>query len=853
MKRIILLVACCMTALSLNAQRATDEDPYGLQNSYRAQAQNAIVLTAPDLARVEREDSVSDQHPGPLRYAYPISVNFTPENSGVWQQLSDGSKIWRLKVNIPGALSTNTHYDKFWLPDGGKFFVYSEDTRQSIGAVISEFTGGSRIEPIEFATALIYGENVVYEYYQPSTVKESPIILISNIGYGYRYINSPYNSGTRSFGDANPCNININCSEGSNWQMEKHAEARVSIELKDANNKTWGYGWCSCALVNNTTNDKTPYVLTADHCLFYTDQETGVRTRIFDAMSHYTASGWVFYWEYEHPGCNNLLTAPTQRTSTGATLVANNEISDFALLKINSNQDPKNISGVTPYYLGWDRSGNAGASGVGIHHPMGDVKKISQTNSIQTNSSSISWTNGAISLPNTLWNATFHNGFIEGGSSGSPLINNSKRLIGQLYGGPAATCNTNYVIRYGRFDVSWTGSTTSTPAADNRRRLNTWLDPVSSNPTTLNGIGYNIPVSIFGSDEVCSSGSSFYLVNPPSGTIYWTVSNTSIFTVTSSGNPTTVTRIGSSMGNVTLSAHTDSTNGPIVATKTITPCPPPPIISGPSIVCNGSTATYTIENLPAGANTNWTKTGNEITITNTTNNTATISVNSSTKFYASVGASISSGGNTFNLQPKSIQGNVADHKISEILSGDRYNVIYTVSATPNGCSFNGTYEWYIDDFLAEFGSEIHIRNSNTGTWADYVLMAVAKDNSGNVEGYTTKGISLRGFFLILFQSAPLPSVKDNVNISVSIYPNPTYHIINIEINEDVSDQEKRIKSDLVFDMRLYDSQGNLLRQAATKGGTVQFNVSILPNGIYYLHIYDGVNNTPIMKQILVEH
>jgi hypothetical protein len=24
---------------------------------------------------------------------------------------------------ISGALSTNTYYDKFWLPEGGKFFV----------------------------------------------------------------------------------------------------------------------------------------------------------------------------------------------------------------------------------------------------------------------------------------------------------------------------------------------------------------------------------------------------------------------------------------------------------------------------------------------------------------------------------------------------------------------------------------------------------------------------------------------------------------------------------------------------------------------------------------------------------
>jgi hypothetical protein len=60
-------------------------------------------------------------------------------------------------------------------------------------------------------------------------------------------------------------------------------------------------------------------------------------------------------------------------------------------------------------------------------------------------------------------------------------------------------------------------------------------------------------------------------------------------------------------------------------------------------------------------------------------------------------------------------------------------------------------------------------------------------------------------------------------------------------------------ANLTYDVRLYDGQGNLLRNATNKGGTVQFNVSALPDGIYYLHIYDGINSTPEMQQIVVQH
>jgi len=254
-----LLSACCMVALNLFAQIATDEQPYGLREGFRAQPQDRVVLLPPDMSHIEKEDLDAEQNQGPVRYAIAVPASFTPENSGVWHQMEDGSKIWRLKVKLPGALATVTAYDRFWLPDGGKFFVYSEETRQSIGAIISEFIEGDQVKPIEFATALIYGENVVYEYVQPSAVKEHPIISIKDIGYAYRYVENSYSKdGTRSVGSSGPCQVNINCQEGANWQTEKRAVTRISIQLGE------DFFWCSGALINNTANNFTPYVLTAD-------------------------------------------------------------------------------------------------------------------------------------------------------------------------------------------------------------------------------------------------------------------------------------------------------------------------------------------------------------------------------------------------------------------------------------------------------------------------------------------------------------------------------------------------------------------------------------------------------------
>ena len=480
MKRSLFLAVCSLVVMNLHAQRTTDEIPYGLSNRSIDKIQVADMLQAPDLLHIIKEDSENDRMDTPLRFAVPVWVNYNPDNSGVWQQLDDGSKIWRLKVNIPGALGIITYYDRFWLPEGGKFWVYSEDSHQYIGAITSDFIESRKEMPIKFATAIIYGDNIVYEYYQPVESTELPVISINHINYGYRYIDNPFSNDSKNFGDAGSCQVNINCSEGDNWQLEKFAVTRIITTTYPSGPSYWASG----ALLNNTSNDLTPYVLTANHCLHG-----------YDAMGYSDAGNWIFYWQYEHPGCSNSLTEPTIRSSTGATIVANNSVSDFALVKIKPLQDPKKISGVFPYYLGWDRSGNSGDPGVGIHHPRGDVKKIATVNTTPLSTHLANYNvnvNGFAWKVN--WKSTVNGHSVpEGGSSGSPLININRRVIGQLYGGYTDCNYKNESSWYGKFSVSWTGN----GATDNSSKLQPWLD-TSNTYTVLNGISCPTIVNFIG-------------------------------------------------------------------------------------------------------------------------------------------------------------------------------------------------------------------------------------------------------------------------------------------------------------------------------------------------------------------
>ena len=51
----------------------------------------------------------------------------------------------------------------------------------------------------------------------------------------------------------------------------------------------------------------------------------------------------------------------------------------------------------------------------------------------------------------------------------------------------------------------------------------------------------------------------------------------------------------------------------------------------------------------------------------------------------------------------------------------------------------------------------------------------------------------------------------------------------------------------------YCSIQNMVRQTTAKGGIVQFDVSNLPYGIYFVHIYDGINNDPEIVKVIIEH
>ena len=414
-----------------------------------------MIVQKPNVEQLLIEDAENDKQATPLRFAKLLEVNFDIINSGTWTDIPGKGRIWRLKITSEDALAIGIYYNNFHIPQGGQLFLYNEDKSQVIGA----FTEVNNPENKLFATELIQGETTILEYFQPYGVYEKPEIGISEISYAYRSVDFLFTKGTDDFGGSGPCEVNVNCSEGDNWQNQKRSVARIMIK---------GTTWCTGSLVNNTLEDCMPYFLTADHCGRYSTEDD--------------ISQWIFYFNYESADCPNPQEEPSSNTIVGATKKASfawQGGSDFFLVLLNHGVP----SSYNPYFGGWNINNLSSLNGTAIHHPEGDIKKIS---TYTTPTISSMW-NGIPSTIDHFWKVKWAetengHGVTEGGSSGCPLYDNLGRVIGTLTGGQATCDNKTDPDFFGKFSYSW-----DLCGEDSTTQLKYWLDPINKGVNQLDG------------------------------------------------------------------------------------------------------------------------------------------------------------------------------------------------------------------------------------------------------------------------------------------------------------------------------------------------------------------------------
>ncbi len=322
----------------------------------------------------------------------------------------NGIVVKRLSIKSEGAYSLSLYFSEFELTEGAKLFIYNDLK------VIGSFTSANNKDFGSFATQAIPGDNLTIELSYP--LGETPVLVLEKTYHGVKNIFKILKATT-----SEACNVNINCSEGEEWQIDKKAICRITSKSH----------LFSGALVNTSNYDCTPYVLTAMHALKDGDD----------------AATCIFYFNYESKNCDGTDVMKVN-TISGSELIATTQRLDFSLVKL-SELIPKNYDVV---YAGINTTSVEPNKTVCIHHPNGDTKKISINND-----SSPTATYKDIGIPYVLENShwlvkNWEVGTTEGGSSGSPLFDEDHLIVGTLSGG-GAPCSSNINDFFSKIDMAW--------------------------------------------------------------------------------------------------------------------------------------------------------------------------------------------------------------------------------------------------------------------------------------------------------------------------------------------------------------------------------------------------------------
>lgn len=270
----------------------------------------------------DKEQVVSEAlDKGSFQFGISHEVDIDLQNSGIWYSTNDGGRVWLLNIESDDAVSFNLSYDKFWLPNGAKFYIYSTDKTSKIGAFTSLNNKGSKEDPQSFATGLIKGKSITLEYYEPKGVSGG-IISIDKVVSGFKDVEEVVSTRLATI----------------DTDSDEYGDILRSLTIiVSGDHVSTGF------LVNNSDGNNKPYVLS------HLSDEGALSKTFFNDNS-------LFYWntqglanlnaDYSTVGCETL--------GHVSNTIIYNAIGTVSLLELDEN--PIMLNDFAPYYLGWNYS-----------------------------------------------------------------------------------------------------------------------------------------------------------------------------------------------------------------------------------------------------------------------------------------------------------------------------------------------------------------------------------------------------------------------------------------------------------------------------------------------------------------
>ena len=355
----------------------------------------------------------------------------------------EGGFVAQVSVASPGAESLRLAIDLAGAPaELEMLFFGSADPARLEGPVRA---GDVRDRTLAWWGPITEGETQTVEFFVP--YGHDPRRLPLAITGASHLLTTPSSNFTKrlqDIGKSGGCNVDIPCSTLANDAAFRDAAASVAQMVFNEGGFT---AMCSGTLLNDADPaSQVPYFYSANHCF-----ENDTAPYKTPAQMQAVANTLATVWGFEASACVNgrgngtPLATWTQR-SGGATLLYNDVQADAMLLRLNDTAP------AGAFFSGWDPNPiAAGTPVITIHHPQGDLKKVSEGTVQRFSSPGVG--GGSQPFIEVLWNR----GTTEGGSSGGGLWSaaGSQWLFrGALWGGAALCTNLAGADYFSRFDMA---------------------------------------------------------------------------------------------------------------------------------------------------------------------------------------------------------------------------------------------------------------------------------------------------------------------------------------------------------------------------------------------------------------
>jgi V8-like Glu-specific endopeptidase len=327
--------------------------------------------------------------------------------SGLAVPTRDGGFVWAVVVTAEDAGAIRLHVEDLSLPRNAALYVYSR-----AGEAYGPYTGAGPDGSGDLWTTAVFGPEAILQLRIAPPVGAADLRevsfrvteagLITERFAGSLQAVAPQQAG---FCGNPSCIVDASCHSGTPADPAKDAVAKME----------WIQGafiyTCSGGLIADNNPTQSNFFLTANHCV----------------SKNNTAKNVTFYWRFATSSCNG--SCPSNDgwpyKTTGSSVSATGKKGDFTLLHLNANPPSGSV------FLGWTTTAVANTNGVDlfrISNPNFGPQVFSQHDVDTSAPTCSSWPRGERIYSRDVVGAT------DGGSSGSPVVNSSSQIVGQLSG-----------------------------------------------------------------------------------------------------------------------------------------------------------------------------------------------------------------------------------------------------------------------------------------------------------------------------------------------------------------------------------------------------------------------------------